>query len=303
MSSGQWNLLEKTELRIQRIGLDGANLTEAARVVADVLVLPRDDVLVIDARDDLLTFDVLRRTMDARALVGKKRALFAALSTVPGISIDERTAVDAHGMLGWISEDQDEATAALDRSATMAVDIENAIASRALVHSTGPEVITKKIRDTNKPWIAKRLREAKFRVTEGADLPDDPARIAAAFIDAAERGFGLVVTTGGVGAEGKDGTVEALLSVNSAASTPYLMHVQQGHGRHVKPGIRIGVGTVFGMLVVCLPGPHSEARVGIDALVSGLTEGLDPPTLAEAIARRLRSTLRHAHAIPTPGAS
>ena len=67
-----WDTLEKTEIRVERIGLDGANLTELAATVADVLGLPRDEVLVIDARDDLLALDVLRRSIDAYQLPDAK---------------------------------------------------------------------------------------------------------------------------------------------------------------------------------------------------------------------------------------
>ena len=60
-----WDLLNKTELRIERIGLAAADLTEVAAAVAGVLGLPAEDVIVIDARDDVLALDVLRSTVDA----------------------------------------------------------------------------------------------------------------------------------------------------------------------------------------------------------------------------------------------
>lgn len=298
MADDQWNLLEKTELTIRRIGLDVADLTNVARAVADVLGLPHADVLVIDARDDLLSLDILRGTADARALVGQKQALLAALATIPGIHLDDRSTLEAHGMLGWIAEDAADASEALERSLSMAIDIERTIATRALIYSTGPEVITKKIKDTNSPWIAEQLRAADWTAVEGGVLPDDPAKIASAFVDGAERGFGLVITTGGVGAEGKDGTVEALLSVDADASTPYVMRVQSGVGRHIKPGIRIGVGTVFGARVICLPGPHSEVQIGVPAMITGLSRGLGQDDLAEYIAARLRAHLRQTHMAP-----
>ena len=46
----KWDLLEKTELRIEQIILDDANLTDIAAAVADELELRRDEVIVIDAR-------------------------------------------------------------------------------------------------------------------------------------------------------------------------------------------------------------------------------------------------------------
>ncbi|MBI3767492.1 MAG: hypothetical protein HY271_03235 [Deltaproteobacteria bacterium] len=101
------------------------------------------------------------------------------------------TPLRTEGMLGWIAADGEEGVAVLDRSREMAAEIERNIASRAIVFSTAPEVISGQIEDTNKPWIAARLRRANFAVTEGPDLPDDGDAIAAAMREAAEeRGFG-----------------------------------------------------------------------------------------------------------------
>ena len=61
---GEWSLLEKTELGITGISLDRANLSEVARAVAGVLGLPAEEVYVIDARERLLTLDILRTTVD-----------------------------------------------------------------------------------------------------------------------------------------------------------------------------------------------------------------------------------------------
>jgi molybdenum cofactor synthesis domain-containing protein len=297
VSAPEWNLLEKTELRIERIGLDGADLSVIAATVADELGIPRDEVLVIDARDDLLALDILRRTIDPYVLVGRREALLNALGRVAGVRVTEETDVCSEGMLGWISADATEAVAALDRSREMAAEIERRIASRAIVFSTGPEVISRQIRDTNKPWIVHRLQEGGFAAMPGEDLPDDRDTMAAAIREAVEeRGYGLVITTGGVGAEGKDGTVEALLSIDPNAATPSIFEVEAGHGRHVKARVRIGVGTIGDAVIACLPGPHVEARLGLEALLAGLASSADKPELAEGIAIRLRERLRRMHA-------
>jgi molybdenum cofactor synthesis domain-containing protein len=178
----------------------------------------------------------------------------------------------------------------------MVAEIERRIASRAIVFSTGPEVITGQIRDTNKPWIIHRLQEGGFAAMPGRDLPDDGDTIAAAMREAVEeRGYGLVVTTGGVGAEGKDGTVEALLSIDADAATPAIFEVEAGHGRHVKPQVRIGVGTIGAAVIACLPGPYVEARLGVEALLAGLAGGADKYRMAEGIAANLRQRLRRLH--------
>jgi molybdenum cofactor synthesis domain-containing protein len=292
-----WDLLNKTELRLERIGLDGADLTEVAAAVAGVLGLPAEDVIVIDARDDVLALDVLRSTVDAYRIAGRRAELLSALADVPGVSVSDATSLCSEGMLGWIAtDDGNEATKALDRARVMANQIERTIASRAIVFSTGPEVVSGQIRDTNKPWIAGRLRGAGFKVTEGRDLPDDHDAIAGALREAGEElGYGLVITTGGVGAEGKDGTVEALLSVDADAATPTLFAVEQGHGRHTKAQVRIGVGEVGTAIVVCLPGPHAEATIGADALIATLAINRNTHLVADAVATTLRARLRQLH--------
>jgi molybdenum cofactor synthesis domain-containing protein len=185
---------------------------------------------------------------------------------------------------------------ALRTGEQMADDITRRIAGRAIVFSTGPEVSSGQIRDTNKPWISERLRAASFSVTAGEDLPDDADAISAALGSAGfERGFGIVVTTGGVGAEGKDHTVEALLTLDNEAATPPLFTVSAGSGRHQKGQVRIGVGQVGTALVVCLPGPHEEATLGAAVLIDTLSRTRDKSTVATAIAEALRERLRSRH--------
>lgn len=284
---------EKTELRIERVDLHGADLGAVAAVVADVFGLARDDVLVIDARDDRLALDVHRATLDPYLVVGAEAALLTGLSQVPGLTVGADTTISAEGMLGWIAGDPVEGRAVLDRAQRMVSEIECTIAARAVVFSTGPEVASGRIRDTNTPFLADVLTLAGYTVTSGPTLADDADHIAAALAEAVEdRGFGLVVTTGGVGAEAKDTTVEALLRLDPTAATPYLCTFQVGHGRHHKAGVRIGVSRRPGAVVVALPGPHDEVRLGADALVSGLAADLPAAALAEHIARPLRARLR-----------
>jgi len=119
VSAPEWNVLEKTELRIERVGLDGADLSVVEATVADELGIPHDEVIVIDARDDLLALDILRRTIDPYVLVGRREALLNALGQIAGVHVTEETDVCSEGMLGWITADATEATAALHRSREM----------------------------------------------------------------------------------------------------------------------------------------------------------------------------------------
>jgi molybdenum cofactor synthesis domain-containing protein len=299
----EFDLLEKTELRIERIELRGANLNQVAEDVAEALGLERDEVLVIDARDDLLALDILRRTLDPYLLVGKRAALLEALGRLPGVTVTPETDLCSEGMLGWIAMDAGQAREALDRSGEIAEQIRRRIASRAVVFSTGPEVIRGQIEDTNKPTIARRLEEEGYSVAEGAALKDDVDYIAASLREAVEDlGFGLVITTGGVGAEEKDRTIEALLRVDADAATPYICKFEPGPGRHAKDGIRIGVARLGGALIVCLPGPNDEVEIGMESLVRGLNCRLSKQELAAEIAYglqvRLREKMKH-DGIPT----
>lgn len=60
------NLLEKTELWVNEITLENANLTDMARAVAGVLGLPEKEVLVVDVRPRHITFDVLSKEVPRR---------------------------------------------------------------------------------------------------------------------------------------------------------------------------------------------------------------------------------------------
>jgi len=184
----------------------------------------------------------------------------------------------------------------------MAEGLRRRLARRAIVFSTGAEVASGRIEDTNAPLVAARLAAAGYAVARGPALPDDERRIAAALRRAVlDDGHGLVVTTGGVGAEDKDRTVEALLCLDPAAATPAIAHFAQGHGRHVKDRVRIAVARFEHALLVALPGPTDEVRAGLDALLAGLARGLPPPELAQAIARALREQLAARQAAPAHG--
>jgi molybdenum cofactor synthesis domain-containing protein len=289
----EFDLLHKTELRIERIRLQHADLNEVAAVVADVLDLEPFEVLVTDVVGDIVTLDILRQTVDAYALVGRQKRLFDALGRLPGVEVTQETSICSQGMLGWIALDEAEARASLKRSEAMAEEIRRRISKRAIVFSTGTEVKNGQIKDTNKPLIAERLEAEGYVVTQGPTLTDDMDYIAGRLRRALDSGgYGLIITTGGVGAELKDQTVEALLTLDPQAAVPYICRFEKGTGRHVKDGVRIGVAQVSGTLIIALPGPNHEVREGLEALVKGLSAHSDKNQLAEDIAAVLRGGLR-----------
>jgi hypothetical protein len=236
----QFDLLRKTELRIEGISLQEANLNEIAATVADILKVDRKDVLVTDLQNNILTIDILKKSIDAYHLIAKKNEMLKRLSELPGVGITEKTSLCSGGMLGWIALDYGKARKALKRSERIAEEIRQRLSKRAIVFSTGFEVASGQIKDTNMPTITQRLESEGYSVTQGPTLSDDELMITAKLREAVyDDGYGLVITTGGIGAEDKDNTIEAILAVDSEAATPYICKYEVGTGRH---SIRMGSG-------------------------------------------------------------
>lgn len=290
----QLNLLEKTELKIYGLGLKAVNLTAVAAAVAKVLALPADKVLVVDVRDDHICLDLLAKTIDIRRVAGKEKALLAAVGKVDGVEVIAGAYVDSAGILGLIGGSEEEAAEIVARAEAMGSEIERAVLGRALVFATGFEVARGMIEDTNTPYLLRLLGELGYRAEFGGTLEDNVDVIAYRLRDAADRGFGLVITTGGVGAEDKDFSVEALTRVDPAAVTPWIVKFQAGTGRHVKDGVRIGVGGYGLTTLVNLPGPNDEVAAAGEALRRHCQAGpVDRQALAADIAAILREKLRH----------
>lgn len=291
-ASIELNLLEKTELWLKPIRLEHANLQAIAAATAETLGLNPDEVLVTDVRDDVVTLDILRRTLSAEQIAGKSGLLLARLAAIPGVTVSDQTGVHSEGVLGLIALNDAEAGLVLRSGRELGNRVRQAIARRAMVFPTGGEVCGGIIEDTNTGYIAEHLRRRGFRVATGPALPDDRERITGAIRRAVGDGYGLVITTGGVGAEDKDQTVEGILHLDPGAATPYLAHFRQGTGRHVKDGVRIAVGEWENAMIVALPGPHEEVRVGMEVVLEGLRRSWNKSELADALAEALRGILR-----------
>ncbi len=284
----EYRLLEKTELWISPIKLSQANLKACAIAVGNALGLGEADIMVTDALSDTLTLDVLIPTVSDEQIVAKQRAVLKSLSSVPGVTVFPETSVHSEGVLGLINLDERERDGLLQRSEAMRDEIVERIARRAIVIATGAEVVDGRIKDTNTPFLMERLSEVGFKADRGPVLADDSMMIARSLRLASEDAYGLAVTTGGIGAEGKDRTVEALTYLDPNAATPYVLKFRKGHGRHRKDGVRLGVGSLAQLLIVCLPGPHDEVELLWPILHRGLHEKWDKKPLADALAARLR---------------
>lgn len=280
------NLLEKTELWINHITLNDVNLTELADTVASVLGLQKGEVMVVDVRPQHITFDVLVQEIPQENFLGKEKAILNALQEIQGVTLYEDTYIHSNGILGQIcanlSDEQEKEL--LNTVDSMTSEIRNNVLHRAIVFPTGFELQQGLIEDTNTPYIKRLLENEGYKVTIGEIMSDDLYDIKEKLEDALNRGFGLLVTSGGVGAEDKDKTVEAIHSIDETAATPYIVKFKKGTGRHVKDGVRIGVGAEGLSTMVSLPGPHDEVELAMPVLIKGLRENWDKVHLAECLA-------------------
>jgi molybdenum cofactor synthesis domain-containing protein len=284
----EWDLLEKTTFWVEGAYLNGANLGEVASAAASALGLAPDEIMVVDVQDGVVAFDVLRRKIVAEAVAGKSREILRCLSKVKGIHLSDKSSVHSEGVLGFIALDPEDAQIVLSRSEEMGEVVASAVSKRACVFASGSEVIAGSIEDTNSPYLISELTDADFRAEFGGIIPDNVSAAVNCLEEALMKGFGLIITTGGVGAENKDHSVEAVLRLDPHAHTPWILKFTPDMRRHHKEGVRIAVGRVGISRIVCLPGPHAEVREGCRALLEGLSRGLDGAILAESVASAIR---------------
>lgn len=291
------NLLQKTELWITGVSLEQVNLTALAQTVARVLRFEPGEVLVVDVRRETVTLDILASDVPEENIMGRERALLDALASIPGVCLAQDAAIHSNGILGLICAGGEALDEVVDRVRDITEEVRCKVLHRAIIFPTGFELLEGRIQDTNTPYLAAELEKRGYAVTVGAVIDDDPSDLHERLSDALSRGFGLILTTGGVGAEDKDHTVEAIRRLDSSAACPYIVKFPQGTGRHVKDGVRIGVGREGLSLMVALPGPHDEVVMASEVLFQGLESGWDKETLAGALAAVLAEKWRSkAHA-------
>lgn len=295
------NLLEKTELWVNDITLQQANLTDMAKAVARVMGLPEDKVMVVDVRPDHVTFDVLQKEVQQENIMGKEEEILSALEAIPGVHLTEDSCVHSNGILGLICAKEANPDEILSRVDSMRSEIMDKVSHRAIVFPTGFELEQGLIEDTNSPYIKSELEKSGYTVTIGNVIPDVEDALYETLSDALSRGFGLIITSGGVGAEDKDHTVESILRLDESAAAPYIVKYEKGTGRHVKDGVRLGVGKVGISTLVSLPGPHDEVEMTTPILIKMLNEGCSKEEIANTLASILGAKWRakgfnHGHA-------
>jgi molybdenum cofactor synthesis domain-containing protein len=289
-------LFEKTEIWISPLRITNVNLGLVAEKMAEVLHFDKKEVMVVDIRDELITLDILKKSVKAEDIIGKKGDLLKALASIPGIILTPETNIHSDGILGLIDiENQGLADEILVGMERVRQEISERIRKRAIVFPSGFEVKRGMIQDTNSPYIKGRLMKEGYRVTIGDVLEDDLEGIVPVLRRALNEGYGLIITTGGVGAEDKDRMVEALLKVDPEASTPYIIHYEKGKGRHEKDGVKIGVAYIHPTYLIALPGPHEEVKAGMEVIVEWLNKGMGKEELASVLSKEYIGLLRRIH--------
>jgi molybdenum cofactor synthesis domain-containing protein len=263
--------------------------------VADVLSLPREKVFVTDVRPGLVVLDILVPRVDLEDVTGKQAELLGALRAIPGIAVAADASVHSEGILGVIGTPREEVDRYLESARQLESQIARYASRRVAVVSTGSELLAGEIEDTNFAAIRAAMEAAGFEVEFGGIAGDSESEIAGMVARLSGEGFGVIVTTGGVGAEDKDHTVEALERLDPALSTAELARYTRGHGRHVKDAVRIAIARLGWTTIFALPGPTHEVKLALPVLIAGLASEADPASLVEAIAVPLRSTLPHHH--------
>ena len=289
------DLYGKTELWVFGLDLTGARLPELAGAAAAVLRLPPAEVFVTDVRDGNVVFDVLAERIDLAAVAGRQQELLDALAAVDGVTVRPEASIHSYGVLGVLGAPRAEADGIVAAADRLADGLRAFVAKQVAVVSTGAEVVDGRVHDTNIEAIAGVMGSAGFSVLAGGTMPDDERAIAGRVARLIEEGHGLVITTGGVGAEDKDRTIEALELLDPDVATAVLATYEVGHGRHVKPHVRVAVARVGDGLVIALPGPTREVRAGIAAVCESLTAGEPPIVMVERVAREIRALWPASH--------
>jgi len=284
-------LLEKTEVWLHGIDLDAANLPELANVVADVLSLRRDKVFVIDVRPSLVVLDILSPRVDLANIAGKQEELLMSISCIPGVSVADNASIHSEGILGVIGTPREEVERFLADASKLEFQISAYAARRVAVVSTGSELLAGEVEDTNFAAIHAAMAAAGYEVDFGGIAGDSEAEIAGMVARLSGEGYGIIITTGGVGAEDKDQTVEALERLDPHPAIAILAQYQRGHGRHVKEAVRIAIARLGWSTIFALPGPTHEVKLALPVIIDGLNAKRDPASLVEAIAVPLRATL------------
>jgi molybdenum cofactor synthesis domain-containing protein len=286
------DLFDKTEIWLTGVTTRGARLPDVAAAAASVLSIGANEVFVTDVRGDHIVLDLLTPRVRLEDVIGRSDDLLAGVGAVAGVAVAADAAVHSRGVLGILGAPSDQVDDILVTASALEANLRAYVARRIAVVSTGTEMQDGRVHDTNVEAIEDLAGAAGYEVSFGGVVGDDERAIAGRVARLVEDGYGIVITTGGVGAEDKDRTVEGLQLLAPDLATAVLASYVVGHGRHVKPDVRVAAGRFDDAVIVALPGPTREVRAAVPALLDALAAGVGSERIAEAVAEPIRALWR-----------
>jgi molybdopterin biosynthesis enzyme MoaB len=283
-----YHTMGKTEIVLDGIHLNKANLDEISSLLAKVIGLKSEEVFIVNVLPGQVTVDLVC-TIIPDGMVGKKDELKDLLSNLDSIKIDDNFNISSRGILGHLSLPMENYNVSIE--AEMSRQLDESIRRRVTVFPTGFEVIQGMIQDTNTPFLLQTLNDNGFLAESGSPLADDPDIITGKLRLELEKAKGWIITTGGIGGEMKDLVIPAMELLALEKNIAPIVCFQHSFG---SAAVRIFVGRVDHTFLVALPGPHVEVRACIDILLSYMKrEHIDMNQLAEDLAESVRQRWTH----------
>jgi len=146
--------------------------------------------------------------------------------------------------------------------------------------------------DTSGRTLVERAQEAGHRVVEKTIVPDDIYRIRAVVSQwIADPGVQVVLTTGGTGVTGRDGTPEAVAPLLDKAIEGFGEMFRMLSYEEIKTSTlqsRAIAGVANGTYLFCLPGSSGACRTGWDRLIREQLDHRTAPCNLAMLIPRLR---------------
>ncbi len=128
------------------------------------------------------------------------------------------------------------------------------------------------------PAVAELLSASGFTVKESVLLPDEAGSITATLKKLSDKGYDLIVTTGGTGFSPRDVTPEATLALGSLRNVPGVAEAMRFNSMKYTPRAMLsrGVCVIFKKsVIVNLPGSPKACTENLSFVLESLKHGID----------------------------
>ena len=146
--------------------------------------------------------------------------------------------------------------------------------------------------DTSGRLLEERLREAGHRLAEREIVPDDVYMIRAVLSKwIADEGVDIIITTGGTGLTGRDGTPEAAKVLFDKEIEGFGELFRQLSYEEISTSTiqsRVTAGVANGTYIFCLPGSSGACRTGWDRILKAQLDLRSRPCNFAELLPRLR---------------